>query len=308
MRKLHKDKSDGCIFMIPLFLPDWTIREQDDLIDYGAYPWDQNDVYAFARLIETAPANYDVVEIFRHAGPVPDDPAVIAGSGRLFHPVCVVMHHSKKRWRIVFADPAYDRMRDSAYDEVGFLLLTQLCLGGKCREIGLAEANRLRAAGAWPDMLIHCPTQLENRIRMALAKQGFDYDYQTDALRHLDGLPKPRERDAAFRKKIAPFRLSDLGGAWSITLEAGEYRQDAMERKGWLGNGHDWAAVARSFARERMPRLADKLTFDPEAGMFSVRCRNKPDLKKFGQAFKAACEDGSAFEPGGESTPGSTGS
>ncbi|GHU03592.1 hypothetical protein FACS1894158_02330 [Betaproteobacteria bacterium] len=289
--KKYKEKSDGCIFAIPLFLPDWTIRKGDDLINYGSYKWNPNDTYAFARLIETTGSNADIVEIFSYAGSVPENPDAIIKSGRLFYPAHVVMHHSKKRWPIVFIDTEYDKVRDSEYGKFGFLLMTQLYIGGEYREIGMAEADRRRAEGTYPNAVIHSPTQLEVKVRKALAESEFEYDYRADALRHLDGLPKPRKKDASFNKKIAPFRLVDLDGVWSICLEGGDYKQDVMEQKGLLGNGYDWEKTAQSFIAVNMPEITEALSFDSEAGMFSVKSKNKAHLKRFAEAFKVACEE-----------------
>ncbi|GHU65724.1 hypothetical protein AGMMS49983_13940 [Clostridia bacterium] len=290
--KKYKEKSDGCIFAIPLFLPDWTIREGDELINYGSYQWNPNDTYAFARLIETDRSNADIVEIFSYAGSVPEYPDVIIKSSRLFYPVQIVMHHTKKRWPIVFIDAEYDKVRDSEYGQFGFLLMSQLRIGGEYREIGMAEANRLRAEGTYPAAVIHSPTQLENEVRKVLAENGFEYDYQADALSHLDQLPKPREKNASFNKKIAPFRLVDLDGVWSICLDAGDYKQDMMKQKGLLGNGYDWEKIAQSFIEANMPEIFEALSFDSEAGMFSVQSKNKAHLKRFAEVFKAACERG----------------
>jgi hypothetical protein len=34
--KYEKERSEGDIFFIPLFLPDWSVRKRDDLLNYGA--------------------------------------------------------------------------------------------------------------------------------------------------------------------------------------------------------------------------------------------------------------------------------
>ena len=64
-----------------------------------------------------------------------------------------------------------------------------------------------------------------------------------------------------------------------------------MEQRGLLGNGYDWEKIAQSFIATEMSEISEALSFDSEAGMFSVNSNNKAHLKRFAEAFKAACEN-----------------
>jgi|SRR5690606_4432591 len=43
---------------------------------------------------------------------------------------------------------------------------------------------------------------------------------------------------------------------------------DVFEERGHEGGGYDWEAVARQIVRAEAPGLAQRVDFDPEAGMF----------------------------------------
>jgi hypothetical protein len=83
-----------------------------------------------------------------------------------------------------------------------------------------------------------------------------------------------------------------MDGEYSLSLEAGSYKQDIFEAKGLLGNGYDWTKLAEAFIAAQMPELEKQLAFNPEANMFSVSSRNQKAIKMFAEKFKAACNGG----------------
>lgn len=287
--KYEKEKSEGRIFFIPLFLPDWTIRKGDDSINYGAYKFPEDGVYAFGRIIEHAPANYDLIEVFRYIGPVPTDPDAILKSGRLLAPVCIVMGLHLKRYRLIFAGEHYDKVRDSAFDKITFLMgEAQIWIGGKQSTIGREKSRELQ--DSHEAMIIYSPNQLEVKIRAAI-KPFFDFDYEQSASSVLDSLPKPREKDVAFKKRIAPFRFLETSEGYSVYLDVDSYKTELFEKKGLLGNGYDWTEIAETFISKQMPKMAGQLTFDPEADTFSVSSMSKKAIKQFAEMFKEACDN-----------------
>ena len=138
-------------------------------------------------------------------------------------------------------------------------------------------------------MIIYDDTQMENKIRAAIGIA--DSDYQQSVAAIMDSLPKPREKDAAFKKRISPFQFLDLGDEYSVYLDAGSYMADWFQAQGLLGNGYDWTTLAQTFIRTDMPELEPLLTFSPEAGTFSVSSPNKKALRTFAETFKAKTEE-----------------
>jgi hypothetical protein len=101
--------------------------------------------------------------------------------------------------------------------------------------------------------------------------------------------------DRTDHSSYAPFILMDRGGYRSLLLtEPGmEARQHVFaehEAAGWSGNGYDWSSIAQVVVAERLPRLQDRLSFDPEAGMLSVS-GERADLEALGTALRAVYRD-----------------
>lgn len=289
--KYEKEKSEGGIFFIPLFLPDWDVRDDDDLINYGAYKFPEDGVYAFGRLVEHG--NMDLIEVFRYIGAIPAEPEVIVNSGRLFAPVYFVSGFRTKRYRFIFADEEYDKVRDSAFDKIIFLMNEyDICVGGKQITVGREERSALE--DDYEEMIVYSPIDIEDKIRTAI-KPFFDWNYEQAVAAVLESLPKPREKDAAFKKRIAPFQFLDLDDTYSVYLDAGSYKTELFEQKGLLGNGYDWTEMAESFIAQQMPELAGQFVFDPEADTFSVSATSKKTIKRFAEEFKDFCDNGAGF-------------
>jgi hypothetical protein len=165
--KYLKDKTEGMIFFIPLFLPNGTIREKDDIINYGSYAFPDDGVYAFGRLIEIDKSGGDLIEVFKYIGSVPSEPSIIINSGRLFDPVHVSLGFRMKRHRFIFADEHYEKIRDSAYDKITFLLANDIWIGGNSTHIGAEEIRKL--SQDHQDWIVYSPSQLETRIRTVIS-------------------------------------------------------------------------------------------------------------------------------------------
>jgi len=101
--------------------------------------------------------------------------------------------------------------------------------------------------------------------------------------------------EAAFAEKIKPFRFIDHdSGRVSLILNVGSYKEEIFQTRaeeGFEGNGYDWGSLAAVFLEERMPQLADRIRFDPEADMFCAYSDNREALQSFAIGFKEACED-----------------
>ena len=100
------------------------------------------------------------------------------------------------------------------------------------------------------------------------------------------------DQDKQFEAEIAPFFWVEYKGGCSVCLNAGTYLQEVFDAAGdFEGGGYDWASLAQVFLEERLPALAEKIEFDPEADLFSACSQDGQALRSFIQAFKGACED-----------------
>jgi hypothetical protein len=70
---------------------------------------------------------------------------------------------------------------------------------------------------------------------------------------------------------------------------------DVFEACGQYGNGYGWAGVARSAIRSRAPELEDRVSFDPEAGMFVAYGEDAEALRSLGLLLREAWQDRSVL-------------
>lgn len=97
-----------------------------------------------------------------------------------------------------------------------------------------------------------------------------------------------------FEEALKPFFWVDHEDTASVCLDAGGYKDEIFEQRseeGFEGNGYDWGSLARVFLEEKHPKLSEKISFDPEAGMYCVYSSDKEALKEFSIKFKEACEN-----------------
>ena len=109
-------------------------------------------------------------------------------------------------------------------------------------------------------------------------------------------------RTKILNKQLEPFKLmvfdegtEDVWATLVLWLNE-DYKQnvfDTRQEEGFLGNGYDWNSLATVFLEEKMPELVDALSFDSEAGLFSIGSEDVEAVKKFALGFKAMCDDDS---------------
>ena len=106
-------------------------------------------------------------------------------------------------------------------------------------------------------------------------------------------------------KQLEPFKLmvfdEETEDVWAtLVLWLNEdYKQnvfDTRQEDGFIGNGYDWNALATVFLEEKMPELVDALSFNSEAGLFSIGSEDVEAVKKFAVGFKALCDDESEMK------------
>ena len=101
-------------------------------------------------------------------------------------------------------------------------------------------------------------------------------------------------------KQLEPFKLmvfdegtEDVWATLVLWLNE-DYKQkvfDTRQKEGFVGNGYDWNSLATVFLEEKMPELMEVLSFDSEAGLFSIGSEDVEAVKKFAIGFKALCDD-----------------
>ena len=160
---MEKEKKEGSIFFIPLFLP---TDLQDSRKNYWRYKFQKTETYAFGRLIEIGLSAGDLVEIFNYIGNIPDDKEIIVESGLLMKPIHVCLGFAKKRWQFIFEDENYDKNKDSDYQNIAFLLGTPECpslwKGGEGLKINDFDTQK------YNEWIIYPSTQAENLIKRKL--------------------------------------------------------------------------------------------------------------------------------------------
>lgn len=103
-----------------------------------------------------------------------------------------------------------------------------------------------------------------------------------------------------FNKHLEPFKLmvfdegtEDVWATLVLWLNE-DYKQNVFDTRleeGFVGNGYDWNSLAIVFLEEKMPELMEVLSFDSEAGLFSIGSEDVELVKKFAIGFKALCDD-----------------
>ena len=101
-------------------------------------------------------------------------------------------------------------------------------------------------------------------------------------------------------KQLEPFKFmvfdegtEDVWATLVLWLNE-DYKQNVFgtrQEEDFVGNGYDWNALATVFLEEKMPELVDALSFDSEAGLFSIGSEDVEAVKKFAVGFKALCDD-----------------
>lgn len=203
--KFIKEKCAGNIFLIPLYLPAYQPwRENEDLINYGKYKFRIDDNYAFGRVIDDYRGGGDLIEIFRYVGKIPSTPTIIISSGRLFKPVHIMMAFSKKRYPFIFSDDKYDKYQESDYQNISFLLMTEMWKGGETTEMTQDEKKKLELDGiSW--WIVYTGTQLEERVCIALKNIGIELHYDQIVEQRKEEFPVHKVTAAALKKKLIPF-------------------------------------------------------------------------------------------------------
>jgi hypothetical protein len=101
-------------------------------------------------------------------------------------------------------------------------------------------------------------------------------------------------------KELAPLTLFEYDhqpGTYCLMLTDRHMvaMMDTFTEHGYEGNGYGWTGVARSAVRTRLPDIADRVRFDPEAGMFVAFGDDHEALWRLGGVLRDAVRDPSAL-------------
>ena len=86
-----------------------------------------------------------------------------------------------------------------------------------------------------------------------------------------------------------PFTFSEHEGVSSLLLT--DTKWDAFEKKGFMGNGHDWSRLIGNLVKDKFPNILEILDFDSEADMFCVRSHDKEALKEIANLVSLFYDD-----------------
>jgi hypothetical protein len=95
---------------------------------------------------------------------------------------------------------------------------------------------------------------------------------------------------------LAPLKLVEYDhepGLYGLILDGSDMDppMDVFEECGAYGNGYGWEGVAASAVRAHAPEIADRIKYDPEAGMFSAHSNDKAALRRLGALLHEAYHD-----------------
>ncbi|VTS00563.1 Uncharacterized protein OS=Singulisphaera acidiphila (strain ATCC BAA-1392 / DSM 18658 / VKM B-2454 / MOB10) GN=Sinac_4631 PE=4 SV=1: Imm31 [Gemmata massiliana] len=90
---------------------------------------------------------------------------------------------------------------------------------------------------------------------------------------------------------IAPVRLLEEGGTFSLVREEFDGWYGAFEDAGYEGGGRGWHGVADALIRLKAPLLKKKVRFDPEASTFVAHGTDREVVLRLAKLMKEATAD-----------------
>jgi hypothetical protein len=95
---------------------------------------------------------------------------------------------------------------------------------------------------------------------------------------------------------LAPLKLVEYdyeAGLYGLILDGSDMGalMDVFEECGAYGNGYGWEGVAASAVRAHAPEIADRIEYDPEAGMFAAHGNDEAALRRLGVLLHEAYHD-----------------
>ncbi len=93
--------------------------------------------------------------------------------------------------------------------------------------------------------------------------------------------------------EFAPCQLGEQDGGYYLTFDDfGAGGADLVfDEAGFDGGGYGWHGVVEALVKMRAPKLRRKLSYDPEASMFSVSSKDRDALRQVAGLIRAAVAD-----------------
>ena len=93
------------------------------------------------------------------------------------------------------------------------------------------------------------------------------------------------------KNEYAPCTLVEHDGTYSLTFSVFDATAETFEEMDQEGGGYGWHGVVDALVRVKAPKLAAKLSYDPEASMFVALSDDKDVLKQVAELIRKAVAD-----------------
>lgn len=94
------------------------------------------------------------------------------------------------------------------------------------------------------------------------------------------------------KNEFAPCILvEDDDGNYSLTFSDFDATAELFEEMGQEGGGYGWHGVVDALVRLKAPKLADRLSYDPEASTFVALSRDQDALRQVAELIRKAIAD-----------------
>jgi hypothetical protein len=91
---------------------------------------------------------------------------------------------------------------------------------------------------------------------------------------------------------FAPCRLVEHeNGTFSLVFDDFDATAATFEEMGQEGGGYGWHGVVEALVRMKAPRVAKKLSYDPEASLFAVVSKDRRALATVAGLIRSAIAD-----------------
>jgi hypothetical protein len=93
------------------------------------------------------------------------------------------------------------------------------------------------------------------------------------------------------KNEYAPCALVEHEGRYSLIFTDFDATAETFEEMEQEGGGYAWHGVVDALVRMKAPKLAKKLSYDPEASMFAAISDDKEVLKQVAELIRQAVAD-----------------
>ncbi len=93
--------------------------------------------------------------------------------------------------------------------------------------------------------------------------------------------------------EFSPSRFMEYEGSFVLSFDAFDANGAGglFEEAGYEGGGYAWEGVVQTLVKMRAPKLAKKLSYDPEASMFSVNSPDRDAIRQVAALIREAIDN-----------------